>query len=175
MSHNCGDQQMKFYSNVLSQSTIVDCVTAVLMHSDKHGWCSSLTSWDAEIKRGILGSVNSFRISGSLYDQLFDELTEFFPESDDVSMQFFVWGPFSGISRHNDEKYQWGGTIYLNERWEIDYGGIFLWEDHDTGELRARVPEFNTMVINDELEHHLVTPVSHFVPEERLTIQLFGT
>lgn len=79
----------------------------------------------------------------------------------------------SSISLHNDSHVEFGATLYLNEAWVPDDGGIFLYQ-HAENDWRAHIPEFNTLVVNDNHTLHMVTPVSPFAKHYRYTIQIFG-
>ena len=73
---------------------------------------------------------------------------------------------------HNDFAYRFGATIYLNNEWHINQGGLFVYKQNN--EHKVYVPEFNSMVLNDDKSWHLVTPVSVYAGKFRTTLQIWG-
>jgi len=94
------------------------------------------------------------------------------PHAERLVFQYYVWKQNAAISLHKDSAYKFGATIYLNENWDIDCGGLFLWQ-HGS-ELKGFCPEYNSMVLNNSGEAHLVTPVNPLSPVHRYTIQVWG-
>ena len=165
---------MKFHQNVVEHELIEQCVKELLLDGNQYGWRTSQACWDKEVKRGILGNTSTLRIEGDLYQQLITQLKPYLPNSSEFALQLCVWGPLSGISLHSDGYHKWGATLYLNKEWHPDYGGIFIWQDKDSSEFHAKVPEYSSLIVNDRAENHLVTPVSPVSTEDRLTIQIWG-
>ena len=73
--------------------------------------------------------------------------------------------------------YKFGATIYLNPEWELDNGGIFVWKPHSTEDFlhNAILPQRNMMVLSDEEEKHLVTPLNFDAKSMRFTLQIWGS
>tara|TARA_B100001113_G_scaffold289353_1_gene245277 strand:+ start:365 stop:850 length:486 start_codon:yes stop_codon:yes gene_type:complete len=88
-----------------------------------------------------------------------------------VSAKYMIWQPNSGINFHNDTGKGYGITIYMNDVWDPDYGGWFVWQDNNTQEWKTILPQRNLMVVNDIQEFHSVTPVSQ---QNRFTLQIWG-
>ena len=108
---------------------------------------------DTLIKRGILDVEN---------DQL---LTE------SKSALIYVWMPGSYIPYHSDAKYSKAVTIYLNENWEFNDGGLFLWRNTGDKDWTAVVPTFNLGIVNAFGLEHGTTPVTS--DKLRITVQIF--
>jgi hypothetical protein len=88
----------------------------------------------------------------------------------------YVWGGGSYITWHHDECYPYNGTIYLNEEWDSDDGGVFLYKDIQTKEIKGIEPTYNTMVVNSATEtdphnSHCVTCIVPGTIKKRVTIQ----
>lgn len=64
-----------------------------------------------------------------------------------------------------------GISIYLNEEWRREWGGLFLYEDKD--EIKGIVPRFNTAVVARPNISHCVTPVNLLAESHRYSVQLF--
>jgi hypothetical protein len=92
--------------------------------------------------------------------------------SNDFHVMNFAWTRLSYIPWHDHRSKDVAITIYLNEDWPPDWGGIFLYLDGDS-EIRGRFPMFNTALKNNANLMHATTPVSLDAAEPRFTIQLF--
>lgn len=166
---------MKLHKNVLTENTleIINREFNNFMQTPEN-WSSSTFEWSEGIKRNISGPVLIKFLSDGCRSLVLEEIQKYIPTSvENVVLKYYVWTPNSGISDHTDGVYKFGATIYLNESWDVNDGGIFLYQ-HDVDDWRAHVPTFNTMVVNDSRSLHLVTPVSAFARHNRYTIQIFG-
>jgi hypothetical protein len=76
----------------------------------------------------------------------------------------------SGINWHNDDMYEYGITYYINRRWNLKFGGEFLFTDKNSNGFIPVVG--NSIVIVKAPFIHKVAPVMKpIVP--RKTIQIF--
>ena len=89
------------------------------------------------------------------------------------TVSFYVWQRGSHIPWHNDTSHTIGSTIYLNEYWDINNGGLFLWKDTKDNCIKAEVPEFNKMVLNVNNIAHAVSMISTSSPDLRLSMQVW--
>ena len=165
---------MKIYNNVLNPDTLQKLFDETNQSRGEDVWRSSLLSWVPEIKKGILGTTLCKEVSAGLAEIIEEEIKHLLPPYERIVQQIYVWPPASGISAHNDGNKKFGVTIYLNTGWDLDYGGLFILKDKETDELKVRMPEFNSMVLNDDEELHLVTPVAIGCPTLRHTVQIWG-
>jgi len=85
-------------------------------------------------------------------------------------VNYYKWHPGSFIPFHNDGVYAFSSSIYLNESWDRDYGGLFLYEKGE--DLKAYVPKYNSAVINNKNILH-GTSISSPTSPIRETIQIF--
>lgn len=85
----------------------------------------------------------------------------------------FTWPPMSYIPWHNDAQHALALTIYLNEEWDPDWGGLFLYRAPDDGEVRGVVPRFNLGLRNNQQLPHATSMVTPDAPEPRFTLQIF--
>ena len=92
----------------------------------------------------------------------------------DYHVMNYAWTRLSFIPWHNDGQRPEAITIYLNDVWDVDWGGLFLFRNAQD-EVRSVTPRFNCGVKNQGHVLHSTTPVSIDAPEPRLTIQLFAT
>ena len=145
----------------------------------EHAWRSGSVTWPMGIKQGVTHSPLIQDLPDELGDKVSKEIKASLPKSIidktiKTDCQICMWERLASLSSHNDEKYTFATTIYLNKEWAIDNGGLFVWQELGQQTLRAFVPSFNSAVINDKDELHLVTPVSVFTHEPRYSIQLWG-
>jgi hypothetical protein len=91
------------------------------------------------------------------------------------SVMNYVWTRLSYIPWHNDNHRRNAITVYLNENWHADWGGIFLYaEDSERRKIKGYVPRFNTAVKNNSKIQHSTTMISMDAESPRVTIQLFA-
>ena len=74
---------------------------------------------------------------------------------------------------HDDRRYSFSATLYLNEEWQHDWGGYLFWLKNDDTE-HVICPKLGRLAIFENSERHLVTPISMTAPINRLTVQIRG-
>jgi hypothetical protein len=165
---------MKLYKEVLAPITlsVIHREFTNLLETD-HAWTCSSFKWKPDIKVNISGATMVAKVNDGIASMILEDLGDKIPSMKSKRIQYCAWLPNSGISTHNDGMYTFGATIYLNETWDINDGGIFMYEYADN-DWRGHIPTFNTMTVNDTKSLHLVTPVSPFAKHNRYTIQIFG-
>tara|TARA_Y100001963_G_C6610292_1_gene366728 strand:+ start:56 stop:634 length:579 start_codon:yes stop_codon:yes gene_type:complete len=155
-----------------------------------HNWSSSHLVWEPELINGILGTCLLRELPDNLCQLIIKEIEPHIPPYSKIKISYQCWLPTSGISIHNDFSYEWAATIYLNEKWPLNSGGWFLWDEEKhlkssitdlnlndilkQDEWRAIPPNRNMMVINDKQQYHCVTPISHNVSTPRITLQIWS-
>jgi Rps23 Pro-64 3,4-dihydroxylase Tpa1-like proline 4-hydroxylase len=86
----------------------------------------------------------------------------------------YVWTKLSYIPWHNDTTYTSAITIYLNEYWDPDWGGIFLYHtETEQKNIKGYIPKFNTAIKNSRKVYHSTTIISMDAETPRVTVQLF--
>ncbi len=167
---------MEIIRSVLTEELYLSCVEELKQKFEQPTWVSSLMTWDDRIKVGITGSCLTAWVSESIKEKIYQEIKKYLPNSDieKIRCRYYIWQYNSGISWHNDGMYKFAGTIYLNDEWHVNDGGLFVWLDKTLDELRVIIPQQNTMVLNTKKEGHLVTPVSSTAQNFRYTIQVWG-
>ena len=184
---------MKIYENVLPVELLLECQTELRFLHEQRVWQNSSLVWPKSIQRNVVGVVNQTMVGLDLAKKINEVLFENYFSKYQMSMksitlknnvavpvpqlkityQHYIWNKMSGISMHDDTNHLFGATVYLNETWDVEWGGVFLWKDKkDT--LKALCPKLNTMVVNDEQENHMVTEISPYAPGVRMSIQIWG-
>jgi len=168
---------MQIYKNVLTSTTMshVQRELSNFLETPNSIWACSSFKWSDSVKLIISCSTMMAELSPGLRGVVLEDLQDFLPpiNQNQLSISYYVWTPNAGISLHDDGKYKFGATIYLNEFWDPNDGGIFLYQN-SLDDWRAHVPTFNTMSVNTSGTYHMVTPVSPYAKQHRYTIQIFG-
>ena len=128
-------------------------------------------SWDENIVRDsnpVLISV--LRREQELYKELQSVIKKKLGH-EVTSVMFYYWTPVSHIPWHDDGMYKGGITIYLNEEWDINQGGLFMFKNPD-GKISAIEPVRNRLVEQIGGVPHSVCPTSKD-SQIRRTIQMF--
>ena len=170
---------MKIIKNVLSEDLYNDIISELKSFVHKQVWASSILNWDDDLKVGLPGSCLSSVISHEITERLEKEISPHLPEYDELMCQYYVWQQLSGISWHDDTDNckKFGATIYLNQEWHPNYGGLFIWfnKGSNVDDVHNVIcPSKNTMIVNDSGEYHMVTPVNTDIPDLRCTIQIWA-
>jgi Rps23 Pro-64 3,4-dihydroxylase Tpa1-like proline 4-hydroxylase len=93
-------------------------------------------------------------------------------DTDDFQVRNYAWSRLSYIPWHNDGMHQVAITVFLNDVWERDWGGIFLYLDDRSG-IRGYAPKFNTCLKNRGHILHSTTMITPDAAAPRLTLQIF--
>ena len=167
---------MVVYENVLSDETIELFRENTLSKFGSQCWAFSSSTWGEEVLKGVVGECMSSLVDDELKNKILGEIGHLLPKCSSYMLQQYIWGKNSGVSKHNDGTHKFGATIYMNKYWDVNYGGVFLWrkpEEPDSS-MKVIVPSFNTMVLNNDKNMHMVTSISSIAPDYRVTLQIWG-
>ena len=133
---------IKKYTNIFSNDLIVK-----LKNYTRDGRQPSRTnffSYPADIV-GYSNALFGFDVSDYLKNEILSSLIA----AGVLEKEPAVWNAFihlmsrnSGIPWHDDASYVFSGTVYLNEIWDKNLGGYFVYEDGE--EIKCIVPTYNT-------------------------------
>ena len=133
---------------------------------------SNHSSWNQKIIKDS-ARVEIFRLSDTEFkEQIINCYSNYFNVNTYTTtyVNYYKWLPGSFIPFHNDESSSLASTIYLNEFWDKDYGGLFLYEEEQ--EIKGYVPKYNSAVINKNNVSHSTSIISPTAPK-RETLQIF--
>jgi hypothetical protein len=164
---------MKIFQKVLTPDTLELVLGEFDRLKNFQCWSPSHGTWESGLTDPFIGQCIATTPSDNVKEVLTEELVRFLPSFDNLTVQYYRWYRNSGIAWHNDNAYKFGATIYLNTVWNIDYGGLFIWQDDDR-RFSVQIPELNTMILNDKKQGHMVTAISNNVPYDRLTVQIWS-
>jgi hypothetical protein len=93
-------------------------------------------------------------------------------ETNKFAVMNYAWSRLSYIPWHDDPDHETAVTVYLNDRWDHDWGGIFLYVNN-AAQICGHLPRFNTCVRNSGHVLHSTTMVTPDADGPRLTLQIF--
>jgi len=126
--------------------------------------------WDDEVVNQSTEVFISQLNDGILYEKITDEIKSHIPfKYKTCKISFFYWTKNSYIPWHYDLNRSGAVTIYLNDDWHINDGGLYLYKNDDI--INAVVPEKNLAVISDYKVFHGTSSVVE--NKIRRTIQIF--
>jgi hypothetical protein len=168
---------MLVYKNFLSENVIL----ALKEDAGKRAMASLFkpnnNHWPENLIVNLPGVVSISNVSDNIRNILTDRIIKatkaHVPCSKEIACMHYFWHPLSGINMHTDKNKDFGATIYLNNDWDIHYGGLLLELDRQSQQIIVQVPEYNKCVINVTEQNHMVTPTAFHAPI-RHTIQIFG-
>jgi Rps23 Pro-64 3,4-dihydroxylase Tpa1-like proline 4-hydroxylase len=171
---------IKKHDNILNKKLIKNIIDYLEIILKDNVWSSSI-GWDQNL---CLTSSNilTHRISDKfLYEEIKNNIEKalkinFEKENLDFICFLYIWSGGSYITWHSDSSYPYNGTIYLNEEWNSNDGGIFLYKDNPTNEIIGIEPIYNSMITNFETKlnkhnQHCVTCIVPGTIKKRITIQ----
>ena len=146
-------------------------------------WASNQVKWVDSLKSATSGTILSRVFSDEMTIRIYTELQErgkldYFPYSS--SALFYLGFPNSCVNWHADYPDYDAMSIYLNKRWDSNWGGWFAYtQDYNQRQDHVEpmngnfiVPRYNTSIRTTDMEWHCTTPISPFA-ETRISIQLF--
>jgi hypothetical protein len=172
--------------NCLSESLFEETqsISKKLLNSGQNQFTCNLKLWNENI---VLDSfpvlVHTIYDNTKLYGSLRDNILSVVNAQEKIKEKYgelkinghimlYYWTRFSYIPWHNDRTYDAALTIYLNDDWDRNYGGYFLYNDENENEIKAICPNRNLGVIQYNQVHHCTTPVN-FNGGIRYTLQVF--
>ncbi len=165
---------MKIIKNILEESIIKEIIKDFKKQSKEYAWMDSRLIWATNIyKDSIIGNVSQTTVSDHVHNMIEPVIRSRVKlPYERLAILHCVWHPLSGLNIHNDLRYKFGATIYLNKEWDINWGGLFVYQKKD--HYVALPPEYNTCVVNTDKTMHMVTQISPLIRYHRQTIQIWG-
>lgn len=124
---------------------------------------------------GVSNSIFQFSIEGELKDKLEKELLDTGllpnkPKKWHAHVNLFTRGAF--IPWHNDADFVYNVTIYLNEKWDHNWGGAFLYGNDSAENIACIYPQHNLGVAYKTPMWHTTTLTAINAPM-RESVQIF--
>lgn len=165
------------YESILEESTYEKVMKFIadLKHRDKlsNNFVSSFMYWDEYLTESST-PVSMYILSKDeedLFYLLKTEIEKKIPYFV-TKIMIYMWPKLSNINWHNDGMYKGALTIYLNEKWDRNWGGYLMYEEDE--KIYAIKPEKNLGVLQSGGVVHSVT-TTNINADIRMTIQMFLT
>jgi Rps23 Pro-64 3,4-dihydroxylase Tpa1-like proline 4-hydroxylase len=103
------------------------------------------------------------------------EMDPIFEDYKNLTCFMHIWLPGSQIQFHHDasdDNPRLSSTIYINESWNWNWGGLFVYDHPETGQGWV-YPHPNSMIWFKPPIYHATTMVNANAEHPRLSIQLF--
>lgn len=137
-----------------------------ILGSDKlNGWHPSLNTSSNPVKIYYIDPT----IDSEIYNMVSEKMKKEFG-MEIKAILFHFWTNGSYINWHNDHGHGGAATVYLNYKWETDWGGLFTYEIDN--KLGIEKPKYNKCVFQSGEVLHATTPVTENAPI-RKSLQVF--
>jgi len=163
---------MKIFQSVLDTNLLTRIKFDINSKIPQAVWSNNTQNWQYHLYKHSHGLCLSYDLDGDLKSSILQRLKKYFPYYNDCGVKYHVWEEGSSIALHDDQKFLFGATLYLNKNWNPSYGGLFCYKHQEKYE--SIFPQYNSLVIVDEKEEHCVTPLGVNLPEPRYTVQFFA-
>jgi hypothetical protein len=165
-------KRVKVYDNFLSEELFRKCdeYSVGLDFSQDNKSVRSNRSWPKYIVKDSNPVFVANLKQNALYQEICEQVKTKLGHTL-TAIMFYHWTPESHIPWHNDGMFKAGLTIYLNDKWDIDHGGLFMYRNPD-GNISAIEPVRNRLVEQVGGIPHSVCPTSK-ESNIRRTIQMF--
>lgn len=140
---------------------------------------NNMGRWGAGLESGSYAPVFILNLDEykDYFIQKYKTVDPIFKDYNNLTVYLHVWPPGSQINFHHDHDERvkrLSSTIYINERWNWNWGGFFIADDPHMGQ-RWVYPQYNTMVWFEPPVWHSTSMVTLLAEFPRLSIQLFFT
>ena len=163
---------MIFKKNIFDIEFLTKVVQDIKLLQSEPRWVINKYFWEIRLFENLSGNV---LISDSIHPDIRETIESTIFNALDIdkkkiksmSMAYYIWEYGSGIHWHTDSHADVGITLYLDQYWKPEYGGIL---EYIKDGRHAFVPEFGAISVNANQTLHRVTPINY---NSRKTVQLF--
>lgn len=130
--------------------------------------------WPDDIKLpGVPIFIHDIKQGCNLYNIITSEVRKIIGDSISLEMMFYYWPKYSYIPWHKDTEARYSGaiTVYLNEGWDRENGGYFMYEDITDNTIKAVLPCNNKAILQGTNVEHCTS--ANMGVEIRSTLQIF--
>lgn len=163
---------VKIEQDIFTVPEIESIFRTIFQKENESKWSINKHFWEDGIQNKSPGTVSIFHIEGQLR-VLIENVLKKYLEPGEVfqHVQYYEWNPLSQINWHSDSHVKAAITVYLNETWNPNDGGLFCWQE-SAEKAHLTVPQFNTAVIVRDHPPHHVTLINPSAPT-RKTLQIW--
>jgi Rps23 Pro-64 3,4-dihydroxylase Tpa1-like proline 4-hydroxylase len=163
---------VKKFDDIFSEelyNEIYDFVTNVVLTKQKslttnRVWANNLVNNSTPIMRYVFDVDDK---------ELFTKISKEIKNKTDYVIQgglVHIFPKLSYITWHNDAHVQSAITIYLNKKWDENWGGIFLYREDD--KITGIIPKKNLGILQTNGVEHCVT-TTNIDADDRISLQFF--
>jgi hypothetical protein len=130
-------------------------------------------AWQSNLTLGR-GNIDIYHITENYDSEVYEIVVDRLKKITDLvpsMLAFYYWHPESFISWHSDDIHAGGATIYLNETWDKDNGGLFLYREN-IDPIKGVIPKLNRCVFQTGGLPHTTTS-THWNSPIRKSMQVF--
>jgi hypothetical protein len=169
------EKKVLIYENFLNNNLLEECLiysnSIENNFEDENVFEQNVSLWDKDVvEDSNKVYINKLNNESNLYSTFFSLFKKNF-DIDIKCVNFYYWMQGSHIPWHDDVGHSGGITIYLNEHWNINHGGLFLFNPDDET-INAIVPKKNRAIIQLGGIPHSVSATTK-TSIIRKTIQIF--
>jgi hypothetical protein len=140
---------------------------------------NNMGRWGAGLETGSLAPVLVLKLDEyrDYFIAKYKTVDPMFADFNNLICYMHIWLPGTQINFHHDASDatpRLSSTIYINEDWNWNWGGLFLYDDPDLGQ-RWIYPHANHMIWFRPPVWHATTMITQSAEHPRLSIQLFFT
>lgn len=168
------EKTISIYENFLSEELFKKCQEYADYLLYTQSVCKTNYVWNENIRKDSTPIIiHTLDCNNDIYIELKNVICEKIKYINELKfVMFYNYTPMSHIPWHDDGFHEGGITIYLNETWDIDNGGAFLFGEPNRQVFNAIYPYRNLAVCQRGGILHSVSPLSN-TSQIRKTIQIF--
>jgi len=165
--------KLGIYDNFLDEEIFDECVYYSNIYSNPiHCTETNFNKWPNSLVKDSSIIYIKVMKKCELYDRIKETIKNKLGHETINGICFTYFTQGSHIPWHDDYTYNGGLTIYLNESWDKDMGGLFMFEDVKNNDIKAVIPSRNRAIEQISGIRHSVCPTSN-KSDIRKTIQIF--
>jgi hypothetical protein len=161
------------YENILSEDLYVEVLeyVKILMKEKSEYFTTSTLVWE----KGLIGnSTPIVRYNFGIEDgEIFKKIKNEIENNISYFVDTFclhIWPNLSYINWHDDNLVPAALTVYLNEKWHMDWGGYLMYKEDN--EIKAIRPKKNLGILQENKVEHTVTTINTGA-DLRMSLQFF--
>jgi hypothetical protein len=161
---------IKKIENILDEDLFIECQNHAknMLHDSSVPFTTNYF-WEEGVRKDSNIVLVHRESSGYIFERIKDTIKNKLNHTIEHIM-FYYWMQGSHIPWHNDNGHNGSITIYLNEIWDNDHGGLFLFEHEN--EIKGTYPKRNMAIEQYGNIRHSVCPTT-VTSDIRYTIQIF--
>lgn len=171
--NNIMETQLTKYYNFFDEDTFTSLQSYAydVFNGKKPYFGRTNLHWNKSVVKESTPVLVADIVGGStMFNELNEKIYEKTGKLAEKGMMLYCWTKYSYIPWHNDAHCSSALTIYLNDYWDEDWGGYFMYKNDK--EIKAIVPERNLGVLQENGIFHATTTINPDA-DKRYSFQIF--